>query len=221
MNDTSEPIARPSNERSDHERWLAETWQMIEECAKQTDERHRVSLSPRGCAALLAERAACAPWLKDSETPAERLESNHRECLALLGLLAAEKRKVEAYEELLGQRVDQLKGDAPETPDAPPGECRRQNVPGDPCDRNCNWPECGCVPDSQGMMHAPKGSEILTEPVCAICGEHANEHLAIPHQFMPGGRATAAKAGEQPHKNPADFPGGPLEYPEDFDDTSY
>lgn len=45
---------------------------------------------------------------------------------------------------------------APETPDAPTGECNRRNVPGDPCDRNCNWPECGCVPDSQGVMHAPK-----------------------------------------------------------------
>lgn len=29
----------------------------------------------------------------------------------------------------------------------------------------------------------------LPEKYCAICGEHANEHLAIPHQFTPGGHA--------------------------------
>ena len=64
---------------------------------------------------LLDERHACDPWLKDTETPAQRLESNHREGLALLGLLAKEKRKVEAYEELLGQRGDKLKECSHET----------------------------------------------------------------------------------------------------------
>lgn len=58
---------------------------------------------------LNAQLTACNPWLKDNETPAQRLESNHKEGLALLGLLAAEKRKVEALEELLGKRVDKLK----------------------------------------------------------------------------------------------------------------
>jgi hypothetical protein len=39
-----------------HERWLAETWRMIEDCAKDNSDGHRVSLSAKGCAALLAER---------------------------------------------------------------------------------------------------------------------------------------------------------------------
>lgn len=33
-----------------------------------------------------------------------------------------------------------------------PGNCNRRNIPGDPCDRNCNWPECGCVCGTDGVM---------------------------------------------------------------------
>lgn len=48
------------------------------------------------------------------------------------------------------------------------------------------YPEMGCGSPE------PKVGETFHEPTCAICGEHANEHLAIPHQFMPGGRAQGA-----------------------------
>lgn len=41
-----------------HEKWLADTWRLIEENANETDQGHRVSLSPRGCLALLEERRA-------------------------------------------------------------------------------------------------------------------------------------------------------------------
>lgn len=43
---------------SDHERWLAETWQMIEDCAHDLDPAHHVSLSTAGCKALFEERRA-------------------------------------------------------------------------------------------------------------------------------------------------------------------
>lgn len=43
---------------SEHERWLAETWQMIEDCAHDLDVNHRVSLTTAGCKALLEERRA-------------------------------------------------------------------------------------------------------------------------------------------------------------------
>ncbi len=33
-----------------------------------------------------------------------------------------------------------------------PGHCVRQPVAGDPCDRDCNWPECGCVCGPDGIM---------------------------------------------------------------------
>jgi hypothetical protein len=33
-----------------------------------------------------------------------------------------------------------------------PGECIRRNVPWDPCDRGCDWPECGCVLSDDGTM---------------------------------------------------------------------
>lgn len=36
--------------------WLAETWKLIEQNAAETDQGHRISLSPLGCAALVAER---------------------------------------------------------------------------------------------------------------------------------------------------------------------
>jgi len=47
--------ARSSNEQG-NERWLRETWEMIEANAKETDQGHRISLSPLGCAALIEER---------------------------------------------------------------------------------------------------------------------------------------------------------------------
>ena len=39
----------------------------------------------------------CSPFIKDHETPAQRLESNHKEALTLMGLLAEEKRHTEAW----------------------------------------------------------------------------------------------------------------------------
>ena len=47
-----------SNQHPDHEQWLAETWQMIAKCAVSLSPMDRVTLSPAGCAALLAERHA-------------------------------------------------------------------------------------------------------------------------------------------------------------------
>lgn len=47
----------------DHPHWLAEAWEMIEECARRAGRigvRATVTLSPEGCAALLAERKAKA-----------------------------------------------------------------------------------------------------------------------------------------------------------------
>jgi hypothetical protein len=52
-------LASVSAPSTDHERWLAETWKMIEECAAATKgDRRRtvVRLTPEGCAALLAQR---------------------------------------------------------------------------------------------------------------------------------------------------------------------
>ena len=40
----------------------------------------------------------------------------------------------------------------------PPGDCNKRGLSGDPCDRNCNWPECGCVPDGKGGMRAATAS---------------------------------------------------------------
>lgn len=39
----------------------------------------------------------------------------------------------------------------------PPGDCNRRGLAGDPCDRNCNWPECGCVCGDDGVMRPSKG----------------------------------------------------------------
>lgn len=52
------------------------------------------------CAAELrrlhAQIAACEPYLKEGETPAERIERDHKDSLALMTLLAREKTKNEA-----------------------------------------------------------------------------------------------------------------------------
>lgn len=45
-----------TNDLSEHEIWLAETWQMIERCATSMNQSEQVRLSTAGCAALLAER---------------------------------------------------------------------------------------------------------------------------------------------------------------------
>ena len=44
---------------------------------------------------------ACEPYLKEGETPAERIERDHRDSLALMTLLAREKTKNEAMLEAL------------------------------------------------------------------------------------------------------------------------
>lgn len=46
---------------------------------------------------LEAKLDDCDPYLKDHETPAQRLESNHKEALSLLKLLEQEKRHSEAW----------------------------------------------------------------------------------------------------------------------------
>jgi hypothetical protein len=48
--------------------------------------------------AFAAERAACAPYLKDGETPVQCIKRNRTDIDALMGLLAAEKRKNETLE---------------------------------------------------------------------------------------------------------------------------
>jgi len=52
---------------------------------------------------LHAQIAACEPYLKEGETPAERIERDHRDSLALMTLLAREKTKNEAMLEALKQ----------------------------------------------------------------------------------------------------------------------
>jgi hypothetical protein len=51
---------------------------------------------------LTAKLDACKPWLKNHQTPAERLEENHKETLALLKLLELEKRKTERLRDVSG-----------------------------------------------------------------------------------------------------------------------
>lgn len=48
--------ASDDTDNAEHVRWLAETWQMIEQCAVSRDVSERVSLSPAVCAALRDER---------------------------------------------------------------------------------------------------------------------------------------------------------------------
>lgn len=57
---------------------------------------------------LVAMEAAFAPYLKDGETPIERLERERRDNDALLTLLAKEKARAEAAE----ATVQQLRGGA-------------------------------------------------------------------------------------------------------------
>lgn len=45
---------------------------------------------------IQAQMTACEPYLKEGETPAERIERDHRDSLALMTLLAREKTKNEA-----------------------------------------------------------------------------------------------------------------------------
>lgn len=45
---------------------------------------------------LERERDDCAIYLKDGETPRQRMDRDHADCLALMGLLAKEKARVEA-----------------------------------------------------------------------------------------------------------------------------
>ncbi len=51
--------------------------------------------------AVAKEREACAPYLKDGETPAERIERERQDCLALMALLAKEKLRSEAFRNAL------------------------------------------------------------------------------------------------------------------------
>lgn len=54
---------------------------------------------------LYAQIAACEPYLKEGETPAERIQRDHRDSLALMTLLAREKTKNEALLEALREIV--------------------------------------------------------------------------------------------------------------------
>jgi hypothetical protein len=56
-----------------------------------------------------AEREACSPYLKDGETPAERIERDHRDTLALMTLLAQEKTKNEALNAQRNELLEALK----------------------------------------------------------------------------------------------------------------
>lgn len=56
-------------------------------------------------------------------------------------------------------RACPLRHQSPQKATAPPGDCNRCSAAGDSCDRNCNWPECGCVCDADGVMrNAVNGS---------------------------------------------------------------
>ena len=56
---------------------------IAEKCAKELRRLH-------------AQIAACEPYLKEGETPAERIERDHKDSLAMMTLLAREKTKNEA-----------------------------------------------------------------------------------------------------------------------------
>ena len=65
------------------------------------DMRHSVDELEAERDALQATLNACAIYLKDGETPAQRIHRDHCDALALMSLLAQEKRKSEALLEAL------------------------------------------------------------------------------------------------------------------------
>lgn len=69
--------------------------------AKAAAELLRLSMVEVHRAALQATLNACAIYLKDGETPAQRIHRDHCDALALMSLLAQEKRKSEALLEAL------------------------------------------------------------------------------------------------------------------------
>lgn len=48
--------------------------------------------------AIKAERSACSKWLKPDQTPSERLERNHKEILALMDMLATDRKRAQTAE---------------------------------------------------------------------------------------------------------------------------
>lgn len=73
--------------------------EMREACIGDGFSIHSMIYKMLTVAATNCERLAeCKHWLKDGQTPAERLEANHKESIALLGLLKKEKQRVEILE---------------------------------------------------------------------------------------------------------------------------
>ena len=65
---------------ADHVRWLAETWQMIEQCAVSRDVAKRVGLSNAGCAALRDERDRLRALNAELLAAVEKAASECAEC---------------------------------------------------------------------------------------------------------------------------------------------
>ena len=75
--------------------------EILMSCAVMTtDQRAHAAMELRR---LHNQIAACEPYLKEGKTPAERIERDHRDSLALMALLAREKTKNEALLEALKQ----------------------------------------------------------------------------------------------------------------------
>ena len=71
---------------------------ILEDAGKPADVAEKAAAELRR---LHAQIAACEPYLKEGETPAERIERDHRDSLALMRLLAQEKTKNEVLLEAL------------------------------------------------------------------------------------------------------------------------
>jgi len=69
----------------------------------------RIESDAATIARLEGERDDCAIYLKDGETPRQRMDRDHADGLALMGLLAKEKARVEAAEAKVAALVEALR----------------------------------------------------------------------------------------------------------------
>jgi len=80
---------------AERDQWIAHAkaaiWTDSEECKALTEACERLAVERDDAMALVAE---CAEYLKDGETPRQRMDRDHKDVLALMELLVAEKNKV-------------------------------------------------------------------------------------------------------------------------------
>lgn len=79
----------------ERDQWIAHAkaaiWTDSEECKALTEACERLAAERDAARALVAE---CAEYLKAGETPRQRMDRDHKDVLALMELLVAEKNKV-------------------------------------------------------------------------------------------------------------------------------